>query len=319
MRGLYENQLIIEEGGHYTFAPVLNNLRRHSFSRSDFSADENGFLVYTGNDEGIRLERGIHVTEENGWIDWGRAVSEGNVDFAMIRIGTRQETSEFTQEEMEITGRTTAQELAGDSDGQETTVSVDGQATAGSAAVDSEGGSSDTGAVADDGIVMIPDAYFETNMYGATAAGLYVGAYYELAATSAVQAESEAAYVIGCLEPFRDYIRYPVAVYIQTPEKDSPLAVISRTVWTTNVLAFCRKIEQAGYVPLIFGDITGLVVRTDPSRLDSYGKWLIDESRDLYFPYEFKMWQYATTSNMPGIEGSTALDVMIARESGKNP
>ena len=75
LRSLYDKQLIIEENGQYIFAPLLVSLRRHSFSKNDFSLDENGFLIYTGSDESVRMERGLHVSQANGWVDWERAAS----------------------------------------------------------------------------------------------------------------------------------------------------------------------------------------------------------------------------------------------------
>jgi lysozyme len=64
----------------------------NSFSKTDFTQDENGILHYTGADPYISGTYGIDVSEHQNSIDWVKVAAAG-VKFAMIRVGRRGTTS----------------------------------------------------------------------------------------------------------------------------------------------------------------------------------------------------------------------------------
>ncbi len=166
------------------------------------------------------------------------------------------------------------------------------------------------GTAQDDGTIL-QDTRFEENMQGAAAAGLNTGAYFRIGAASQEEALQEAEFVISALEPYRNQIRCPVAVVIPSSERGERLLALSRSEWTDIVKAFCRRIEEEGYRPVIYGSLSTFTMQVDITELEHFDKWLANYDSRLYFPYKFSMWQYSVNGQVGGIEGETGMDVII--------
>ena len=50
----------------------------------------------------------------------------------------------------------------------------------------------------------------------------------------------------------------------------------------------------------------------DLEQLEEYDKWFAYYNKDIYFPYDFKIWQYTDKGKVAGIE--TDVDLNIAFE-----
>lgn len=155
------------------------------------------------------------------------------------------------------------------------------------------------------------DKKFEANMKGLLDNGMGAGVYYELNAATEEEAIAQADFVIAALQDYEDQVTYPVAVIIKRVEDDSRLAALSRLEWSRNLNAFCEKIKEAGYTPMIYGNLATFLMQTDLSRLDAYEKWIADFSNNVYFPYKYSLWQYSTSGQVQGIGGNVHLDIQI--------
>lgn len=149
------------------------------------------------------------------------------------------------------------------------------------------------------------------NIEGAYRAGLNVGISYILGAASKEEAEVEANHLIGRLKPYQSRVTYPVAVWVNVPSETDRTAGQSRADWTDYVLIFCEKLEEAGYQPMIYGNLASFVMMLNMEDLEKYDKWIANAGAGLYFPYQFSMWQYSVNGTVPGITTEVGLDASL--------
>ena len=170
-------------------------------------------------------------------------------------------------------------------------------------------GAIDWNAVASDDIqfVMLGTTYnkdvdpnFRTNASGAAAAGLKVGAYLYSYATTPEMASAEADFVLDLI---KDYpISYPVAFDAES----SALGTLSPQQISEIINTFCKKIENAGYYPMVYANDYWLANKIDLSMMH-YDVWVAR--------YEVKhvyanpvMWQATQTGSVNGINGNVDID-----------
>ena len=152
------------------------------------------------------------------------------------------------------------------------------------------------------------------NITGAYEAGLNVGIYYVLGANSREEAKEEALHLIERLEDYENKITYPVAVWANRYQSENASGGISKSDWTGYVFAFCGTLEDAGYQTMIYGNLASFVMNLDMEELEKYDKWIANTGAGLYFPYQFSMWQYATTGTVQGISTEVGLNVSLTVE-----
>ncbi|MBQ6808648.1 MAG: glycoside hydrolase family 25 protein [Firmicutes bacterium] len=152
------------------------------------------------------------------------------------------------------------------------------------------------------------DEYALKNLDGAAAAGLEVGAYFFSQAISEAEAEEEARLALELLDGRE--LAYPVVFDMEEITEDAArtdaLSIKERTDIT---LAFCRVIEEAGYQPMVYGNIKWLAGRIDLTRLHQYPLWLAQYYERPLFPYLFHMWQYTDSGEVAGIETTVDLNI----------
>lgn len=166
----------------------------------------------------------------------------------------------------------------------------------------------------DDG-ELVTDSSFTDNMDGALEAGLDVGVYWNLGATDAEEAKEEEEYLETLLLSYKDQITLPVAVTVRKVSEGSRIYSLSKAEWTKNLETFASALQSSGYTPMIYGSLASLVMKTDLSSIDSYARWIQEFSDNLYFPYSFSMWQYASAGSVEGVENTVHLDILVDRNN----
>lgn len=151
------------------------------------------------------------------------------------------------------------------------------------------------------------DTTFAANATYAAKNGIAVGAYLYSYARSVEAAASEARALIAMLEPYREWITFPVAFDI---EQDSQTALGRKTL-TAMAAAFCETVGGAGYTPILYTNPNWLIHYIDA---DAVGVpvWLAHvELRPWGSSYkgEYVMHQYSWVGSVPGISGDVDLDV----------
>ncbi len=158
------------------------------------------------------------------------------------------------------------------------------------------------------------DRNFEQNMRGALEAGLDVGVYFFSQATTVLEAEEEADFV---LENLRGYpITFPVVFDWEfVTAEQARTHEMEGEALTDCALAFCELVATAGYTPMVYfnQDIGYFYYQLD--ELDQYPFWLAEYDSKPDFFYDFEIWQYTHTGTVPGIQGS--VDLNLAFESGE--
>lgn len=68
-------------------------------------------------------------------------------------------------------------------------------------------------------------------------------------------------------------------------------------------------IKNAGYKPMIYGNLKTFMMMLDLEQLEDYDKWFALYDEQVYYPYAFKVWQYTASGQVDGIEGDVDLNI----------
>lgn len=156
---------------------------------------------------------------------------------------------------------------------------------------------------------IVLDETFEYNVEKALEQELDVGVYFFSQAVSQEEALEEADFVIKELEPYP--IGYPVVIDIEDVESENArtkdLTAAERTKY---VITFCERIKEAGYTPMIYGNLKTFMLMLEAEQLEDYEKWFAYYSTDdFYYPYEVSIWQYSDSGKVGGIEKKVDLNI----------
>lgn len=138
--------------------------------------------------------------------------------------------------------------------------------------------------------------------------GLKVGAYFFSQAITTAEAVEEADYVKGILGDTT--LEYPVAFDWEIIKNDNARTdTVSSTQATECARAFCERITEYGYKPMIYAPSRELYFKYDLTRLSNYDIWYCEYANVPEFYYQFTMWQYSETGHVDGIDGAVDLNI----------
>lgn len=152
------------------------------------------------------------------------------------------------------------------------------------------------------------DETFETNIKGARKNDIDVGVYFFTQAVSVEEAEEEAQYVLDMIEPYR--VDYPVVIDVEAvTNANARTRELTKEERTEYCIAFCEKIKNAGYEPMIYGNLKTFMLMLDIEQLEDYEKWFAYYDEEPYFPYAFEIWQYTDKGKVDGINTEVDLNI----------
>lgn len=165
---------------------------------------------------------------------------------------------------------------------------------------------------------IVLDDYFTKNIEGALAAGIKVGVYFFSQALNETEAIEEADLVIEQLKKYKNKITYPVVYDAEDISNDTARTdgLLGAQI-TSNCIAFCEKIKEAGYTPMIYANKRWFLTRLDLTRLTDYDLWHAAYVDAPDTPYMFTMWQYSASGKVDGINGSVDLNISFKDYSAK--
>lgn len=174
-----------------------------------------------------------------------------------------------------------------------------------------------TGARGSTGGKILGDEEFEDNIEGALENGIQAGVYFFTQAITEEEAIEEAEFVLDLIEPYQ--ISYPVVLDLEevTSEK-ARTAGLTREDNTKNCIAFCETIKDAGYTPMIYGNLKTFMIMLDMEQIEEYKKWFAYYNTPVYFPYEFDIWQYSSKGSVNGIKTEVDMNVCMQDFSSNN-
>lgn len=157
------------------------------------------------------------------------------------------------------------------------------------------------------GNVILDEEYFD-NIQLANEAGLAVGVYFESQATTVEEALEEAEFVVTNLIEMR--VTYPVVFDLGLVANDSSrIDNIPKTQLTEITNAFCERVKEVGFTPMVYGNKYWLLRKIDLTMLGDYDIWLSQNGEVPDYPYEFAMWQYSHTGSVSGISGDVNMNI----------
>lgn len=158
----------------------------------------------------------------------------------------------------------------------------------------------------------VVDPYFHTNVQSASEAGLKVGAYIYSLATTPEMAREEADFVLSLVKD------YPVSFPIAFDAEDSatlgtlPPAEVSKVI-----NAFCERIADAGYYPIVYANDYWLSNKIDLSNM-KYDVWVARYEAKHSYSNPI-MWQVTSSGSIDGISGNVDIDFLYKDLTPKLP
>ena len=164
---------------------------------------------------------------------------------------------------------------------------------------------------------LVEDEYFKANIEGALNNGIDVGIYFYTQAMTEKEAEEEAEFVIHLIEKYD--VTYPVVLDIEETTGSSVRTInMTQEEYTKTAIAFCEKIKEAGYTPMIYGNLKTFMIMLDLEQIEDYEKWFAYYDTPVYFPYSFSIWQYSSKGSIEGIKGDVDMNVCMKDFSKQN-
>lgn len=158
---------------------------------------------------------------------------------------------------------------------------------------------------------IMEDDSFQDNIEGALQNDIDVGVYFFTQAMSVEEAEEEADFVLESIAPYR--VEYPIVLDVEavtnTEARSNGLSSDERTKYC---IAFCERIKEAGYTPMIYGNLKTFMLLLNIEELEAYDKWFAYYDEAYYFPYDFKIWQYTNKGRVSGIKGDVDLNISFS-------
>ena len=157
---------------------------------------------------------------------------------------------------------------------------------------------------------LVEDEFFTDNIEGAAENGIDIGIYFYTQAMTPEEAQEEAEFVLELIEPYE--VSYPVVLDLEETESASArTAKMTKEEYTKAAIAFCEKIKEAGYTPMIYGNLKTFMIMLDLEQLEDYEKWFAYYDEAVYFPYAFNIWQYSAKGDIAGIKGDVDLNICM--------
>lgn len=154
------------------------------------------------------------------------------------------------------------------------------------------------------GFSLAKDSTFATNLAGAVAHGLPVGAYHYSQAISAEEARKEAAFICNILAKNKNMITLPVVIDWEFGGRlnSSVAKKLGRAKCTEIIEAFCKVVISYGLTPMVYANYSTFssYLNTDGIR-SKYKIWLAQYASKPSMSCDY--WQYTSSGSVKGING----------------
>ncbi|MBQ6576071.1 MAG: glycoside hydrolase family 25 protein [Lachnospiraceae bacterium] len=159
---------------------------------------------------------------------------------------------------------------------------------------------------------IMKDEKFDLYASEANRAGIAVGVYFFTQALTPEEAVEEAEYTLKLIEDYD--ISYPVAFdteYIDDEKARTNVTEISDELRSDICEAFCERIREEGYYPMIYASENWMRRNMELESLHQYDFWAPQYLEENDFLYDFTIWQYTDTGSIPGVRGDVDLDISM--------
>mgnify|MGYP000024239614 CR=1 FL=1 len=152
------------------------------------------------------------------------------------------------------------------------------------------------------------DAWYASNMAGAAENNVSVGVYFYSQATSYEEGVEEAKFVLSNLGAYN--LAYPIVLDREDPmQEDARTNNLSVEEHTQAALGFLETITASGHKAMMYTNRTYYALYLDLERVYQYPIWFAQYADEPDWPYEFSIWQYTESGQIPGISGQVDLNL----------
>ena len=154
--------------------------------------------------------------------------------------------------------------------------------------------------------VLVEDPKFRSNIKGAKAAGLKVGAYFFSQAVNEVEAVEEASMAIDLVKGYG--LNYPL--FLDVEGSGGRADGISRETRTAVCKTFCQTVQNSGIQAGVYANKTWFTEKISTASLTSYKLWLAQyASAPTYTATRYDLWQYSSKGKVSGISGNVDMNI----------
>lgn len=147
------------------------------------------------------------------------------------------------------------------------------------------------------------DKHFFEHIKAAYEAGAKVGIYMFTEGITAAEGRAEADFAIRKLKEAGVPISYPIGVDTERVKVDGERARnLSKAQRTAVIKAFCERIIECGYEPMIYASTSWLNNKLDISKLP-YKVWCAQYASKCEYKGAYIMWQYTSDGKIDGYKG----------------
>lgn len=164
------------------------------------------------------------------------------------------------------------------------------------------------------------DDRYHSHMQGAVAAGIPVGIYFFSQAVTRAEAEEEADFILSQMGD------YPLTLPIVMDYEFAGDAYDAGRIWNAGMtreeatgvcLAFCRRLESAGYRAMLYADANMLTTQLDAEQFcREFPVWLASWYPEARYDGDYTFWQFSDSGTVDGISWPVDLDFWYADPTG---
>ena len=147
---------------------------------------------------------------------------------------------------------------------------------------------------------LVEDEKFREYATACNELGIPLGVYFFTQAINEAEARREADFVIDLIEDYD--ISYPIAFdteMVDDPNARTNVAQIDEELRSNICIAFCEKIKEAGYYPMIYASENWIRRELNYEMLSDYDFWAPQYLDENDFLYDFTIWQYTDKGYVP--------------------
>ena len=157
--------------------------------------------------------------------------------------------------------------------------------------------------------IMGEDSMFRKNARGALNAGLKIGVYFYSQAITVEEAVEEAEFVLEIIDGYD--IECPIVFDWETePGIGMRTDNLPGKIITDCAIAFCDRVNEEGYTPSVYFNLSDAYERYDLDRIRDYVFWYAQyKGSSPEFYYNYSIWQYTNKGSVNGINGVVDLNI----------
>ena len=159
---------------------------------------------------------------------------------------------------------------------------------------------------------LVKDEKFEEYAAEANRVGIKLGVYFFTQAITKEEALEEADFVLDLIKDYQ--IDYPVAIdteYVSDESARTNTTEIEDEDRSEFLIAFCERIKEEGYYPVIYASENWMRRDMDLELLNQYDFWVAQYQEENDFLYDFTIWQYTEEGSIPGIDEAVDLNISL--------